>query len=171
MTIGQPRRRHEPRPGHQPRRTSHRIRDIPRYLEPLSVFSRQFAEEALRTTENCQLTTVSGDDRDRTGDPLLCKQGVVGSSPITSTTGVEMDRGANPFGRIAEKRQQSALVVSFETVTPEVSLSGGAAKFFGKVNQVLVRLWARLPHCLTGCLGIPAAEWVQRRELLCAERE
>ena len=45
------------------------------------------------------------------------------------------------------------------------------APIFVRVNQVLVRLWALPSHSLTGCFGIQRWVGVQRRELLCAERE
>ena len=51
---------------------------------------------------------------------------------------------------IAEKRKQSALMVLCGTAMPLVSPVGGMLVFV-RVNQVLVRLWACLLACLTGC--------------------
>ena len=51
---------------------------------------------------------------------------------------------------------------------------GGDALIFVRVNQVLVRLWACLLACLTGCavlMGRPPASGVCSEMLLCAERE
>jgi hypothetical protein len=98
------------------------------------------------------------------GEHLLCKQGVVGSSPITSILPGPPRADAAPKemegkiprrvldGRdcIAEKRKQSALMVLCGTAMPLVSPVGGMLVFV-RVNQVLVRLWACLLACLTGC--------------------
>jgi hypothetical protein len=47
-----------------------------------------------------------------------------------------------------------------------VGISGGDALIFVRVNQVLVRLWACLLACLTGCAvlrgGLQRVGWVQR---------
>jgi hypothetical protein len=72
-------------------------------------------------------------------------------------------------GCIAEKRKQSASRVLARTAMPLVSPVGDAL-IFVRVNQVLVRLWACLLACLTGCaalMGRPPASGVGS-EMLCA---
>jgi hypothetical protein len=68
-------------------------------------------------------------------------------------------------GCIAEKRKQSASRVLARTAMPLVSPVGDAL-IFVRVNQVLVRLWACLLACLTGCAvlrgGLQRVGWVQR---------
>jgi hypothetical protein len=52
-----------------------------------------------------------------------------------------------------------------------VGISGGDVLIFVRVNQVLVRLWACLLACLTGCAvlcGAAASEWgVFRDAVVC----
>src|SRR5690242_370916 len=92
------------------------------------------------------------------GEHLLCKQGVVGSSPITSTTSVVWSDGW--LGCIAEKRQQSVLLVSVRNCD-----TGGVSKW-RHCPWVCLRiglcqgesgsgasLGASIA-CLTGCFGI-----------------
>jgi hypothetical protein len=99
------------------------------------------------------------------GEHLLCKQGVVGSSPITSTSFGDGDDRRY----IAEKRQQSALVVSLENCGAGGVSMRGTGLCQGESGSG-ASLDASIA-CLTGCLGHPAMEWCSERELLCAEQE
>ena len=112
------------------------------------------------------------------GEHLLCKQGVVGSSPITSTTTVVLE----VIGCVAEKPKRSALLVRPLGESGRNRDAGGASGWrrrppgkargmvFVRVNQVLVRLWA-LPsqvsgssrgQGLTGRCGVPTVARVFR---------
>jgi hypothetical protein len=72
------------------------------------------------------------------------------------------------IGGIAEKRKKPALMVLME-LRCRWCLRW-EAPIFVRVNQVLVRLWARPSRCLTERLCVQRWCGVQRR-LLCAERE
>jgi hypothetical protein len=71
------------------------------------------------------------------GEHLLCKQGVVGSNPIVSTM----------YRREENSSARDMFVSPLRLSGPRV----GQMTIFVRVNQVLVRLWARLVAvCLTG---------------------
>src|SRR5437016_14406502 len=77
------------------------------------------------------------------GEHLLCKQGVVGSSPITSTTDVVGGIGSS-IRAIASRREKITIdVVSCPPWAAGRIARGaplpGCAVFFVRVNQVLVR--------------------------------
>jgi hypothetical protein len=80
------------------------------------------------------------------GEHLLCKQGVVGSSPITSTTVLVWIEVLSWLEGVAEKRKKPALMVLRLKFRMELRCRWRLrleALIFVRVNQVLVRLWAR----------------------------
>ena len=87
------------------------------------------------------------------GEHLLCKQGVVGSNPIVSTRlwpGVEAN-AVRSDGIVVEKFEVRCLLIQLAVrLVWEAPLvirphdCGYGFMFFVSVNQVLVRLWARL---------------------------
>lgn len=95
------------------------------------------------------------------GEHLLCKQGVVGSSPITSTTVLVWIEVLSWLEGVAEKRKKPALMVLRLKFRMELRCRWRLRLemlIFVRVNQVLVRLWACLLACLTGCVA-PSTGW------------
>ena len=94
------------------------------------------------------------------GEHLLCKQGVIGSNPFTSTIAFWVYPGAGVEGLVwvagrawSGCRHGEGYVFGKLPETPHARVFGGgsvgcsvrrAPLFFIMVNQVLVRLWARL---------------------------
>jgi hypothetical protein len=101
------------------------------------------------------------------GEHLLCKQGVIGSIPIVSTSlglhqlaciyknalGSVSRNVRNRFDHAAQAKRPGCVVVPFACPWGELArvcglasglLPGWVALFFVRVNQVLVRLWARV---------------------------
>ena len=104
------------------------------------------------------------------GEHLLCKQGVVGSSPITSTTISGLgDWGMRCSGEYRGEAKEIGIDDSLRNCD-----AGGVSKWrrrsrvktrgqvFVRVNQVLVRLWALPSQSLTGRFGVPAMAMVFR---------
>jgi hypothetical protein len=131
------------------------------------------------------------------GEHLLCKQGVIGSIPIVSTTRVckanaplphrrctasitclqvmkaapriirhrkpdrqasfGLYRGKSEFGVIMRVGKASCVVWPRRISGRPTVIVGRSRLFFGNVNQVLVRLWARVIRDLSlGGLRIPS---------------
>ena len=100
------------------------------------------------------------------GEHLLCKQGVIGSNPFTSTTSLRMtvvSRSVGPMFCRRGEAKSSVLPCVLQGGVPlcryaRPGLSGaGLLLFFVRVNQVLVRLWTRaMPH---GCKPVSGVPW------------
>jgi hypothetical protein len=104
---------------------------------------------------------VTTGDVAQLGEHLLCKQGVVGSIPIISTSDISIrdisagaSRSCDAHGKV-----QSYGAISHDLrvggvrrcVVAARRPRGSAPLFFVSVNQGLVRLWARRGRdCLTG---------------------
>jgi hypothetical protein len=119
----------------------------------------------------------AGGDVAQLGEHLLCKQGVVGSNPIISTTpaGAGVGWGCVRWLRVIDRHSEAKVRCGciVGTGCPDDGLLAvmgairldGAVVFFVRVNQVLVRLWARVMAVgRFGLAGVPLFGCMSDRE-------